>query len=175
MELLYLVPYILEILVTFFIANAVCKSLKNLVKIVRPSDRWWPWPPEKGSLSPTPILWTIFRCSLFPDPVLGGCCENFVEHFQKPFLETLPVFGIELETYSGFKMYQEGIYNDYIRKSLDETPRIMKIFNRYREHLLQPDWLPQSHMQWMWKGEHHHCLWLSGWHCILPVPVWPWR
>jgi lysyl-tRNA synthetase class 1 len=67
-----------------------------------------------------------------------------VEHFEKPFLETLPTFGIELETYSGFKMYHDGVYNDYIRKSLERTPRIREIFNQYREHPLKADWLPYN-------------------------------
>ena len=67
-----------------------------------------------------------------------------MEHFQKPFLKTLPEFGIELETYSGFKMYHDGVYNDSIKKSLERAPRIREIFNQYRKHPLKSDWLPYN-------------------------------
>ncbi len=128
-----------------FIANAVGKSLKKLgedSKTIWIADDHDPLRKVPYPLPPSYEQYLGVPYSQIPCP--GGCCENFVEHFQKPFLETLPVFGIELETYSGFKMYQEGIYNDYIRKSLEETPRIREVFNQYREHPLKPDWLPYN-------------------------------
>ncbi|HTX61588.1 MAG TPA: lysine--tRNA ligase [Methanobacterium sp.] len=128
-----------------FIANAVGKSLKKLgedsktIWIADDHDplRKVPYPLPKYYEQYLGVPYSQIPC---PE----GCCENFVEHFQKPFLETLPIFGIQLETYSGFKMYHEGAYNDYIRKSLDEAPRIRDIFNQYREHPLKPDWLPYN-------------------------------
>ena len=44
-------------------------------------------------------------------PCPENCCENFVEHFQKPFLDILEYFGIELEVFSGAEMYKKGIYD----------------------------------------------------------------
>ena len=128
-----------------FIANAVGKSLK---KLGEDSETIWiaddhdplrkvPYPLPKSYEQYLGVPYSQIPC---PE----GCCDNFVEHFEKPFLETLPSFGIELETYSGFKMYHDGIYNDYIRKSLEETPKIREIFNKYREHPLKPDWLPYN-------------------------------
>lgn len=128
-----------------FIANAVGKSLKKLgensetIWIADDHDplRKVPYPLPKSYEQYLGVPYSQIPC---PE----GCCDNFVEHFEKPFLETLPSFGIELETHSGFKMYHDGIYNDYIRKSLEETPKIREIFNQYREHPLKPDWLPYN-------------------------------
>ncbi|NYB50947.1 MAG: lysine--tRNA ligase [Methanobacteriaceae archaeon] len=128
-----------------FIANAVGNSLKNLgenaetIWIADDHDplRKVPYPLPESYEKYLGVPYSQIPC---PE----GCCENFVEHFQKPFLETLPFFGIELETYSGFKMYQEGVYNDYIKKSLERAPRIREIFNQYREHPLKGDWLPYN-------------------------------
>ncbi len=128
-----------------FIANAVGKSLKKLgenAKTIWIADdhdplRKVPYPLPESYEEYLGVPYSQIPC---PE----GCCENFVEHFQKPFLETLPVFGIELETYSGFKMYHDGIYNDYIKKSLERAPRIREIFNQYREHPLKSDWLPYN-------------------------------
>ena len=128
-----------------FIANAVGKSLKKLgedsktIWIADDHDplRKVPYPLPKSYEQYLGVPYSQIPC---PE----GCCENFVEHFEKPFLKTLPAFGIELETYSGFKMYQEGIYNNYIRDSLKKAPQIREIFNQYREHPLKSDWLPYN-------------------------------
>lgn len=77
-------------------------------------------------------------------PCPEDCCANFVEHFQKPFLDTLDDFGIKMDIYSGAKMYQDGLYNDYIREALANAARIREIFNKFREHPLKEDWLPYN-------------------------------
>ncbi len=128
-----------------FIANAVGKSLKKLgenAKTIWIADdhdplRKVPYPLPESYEEYLGVPYSQIPC---PE----GCCENFVEHFQRPFLKTLPVFGIELETYSGFKMYHDGVYKDYIKKSLERAPRIREIFNQYREHPLKSDWLPYN-------------------------------
>lgn len=80
--------------------------------------------------------------SMIPCP--DGSCANFVEHFEKPFLSVLDKFEIDIETKSGFEMYKEGIYNDYIRIALENKDKIIDIFNKYREHPLAEDWLPYN-------------------------------
>jgi len=128
-----------------FIANAVGKSLKKLgedAKTIWIADDHDPLRKVPYPLPESYEKYLGVPYSQIPCP--EGCCDNFVEHFEKPFLETLPTFGIELETYSGFKMYHDGVYNDYIRKSLERTPRIREIFNQYREHPLKADWLPYN-------------------------------
>lgn len=77
-------------------------------------------------------------------PCPEDCCDSFVEHFQKPFLDTMDDFGIELEIYSGAKMYNEGLYVDYIRTSLEKASEIREIFDKYRENPLADDWLPYN-------------------------------
>ncbi|HMK54752.1 MAG TPA: lysine--tRNA ligase [Methanobacteriaceae archaeon] len=128
-----------------FIANAVGKSLKKLgekSKTIWIADDHDPLRKVPYPLPESYEKYLGLPYSQIPCP--EGCCGNFVEHFQKPFLATLPAFGIDLETYSGFKMYQDGAYNDYIKKSLERAPKIREIFNQYREHPLAEDWLPYN-------------------------------
>ena len=128
-----------------FIANAVGKSLQKLgeksrtIWIADDHDplRKVPYPLPESYEKYLGIPYSQIPCP-------KECCESFVEHFQKPFLDTLPVFGIELDTYSGAKMYQEGVYNDYIKKSLERAPKIREIFNHHREKPLKDDWLPYN-------------------------------
>jgi lysyl-tRNA synthetase, class I len=128
-----------------FIANAVGNSLKKLAEDAKTIWIADDHDPLRKVPYPLPESYEEFLGLPYSQiPCPEGCCENFVEHFQKPFLETLPVFGIELETYSGFKMYHDGVYNDYIKKSLERAPRIREIFNQYREHPLKSDWLPYN-------------------------------
>jgi len=128
-----------------FIANAVTLALK---KIDTPSKTIWiaddhdplrkvPYPLPAGYDKYLGIPYSKIPC---PE----GCCENFVEHFQKPFLETLVDFGIELEIYSGAKMYEEGTYNEYIGIALKNAAKIREIFNKFREKPLKKDWLPYN-------------------------------
>lgn len=80
--------------------------------------------------------------SVIPCP--EGCCANFVEHFEKPFLKALEDFGIDLTVVSGYEAYTSGKYNEYIRIALDRASEIREIFNQYRENPLAEDWLPYN-------------------------------
>ena len=80
--------------------------------------------------------------SVIPCP--DGCCANFGEHFEKPLLSVMDDYGIEMETKSGFEMYKNGDYNDYIRTSLEKVEEIKEIFNQYRREPLADDWLPYN-------------------------------
>ncbi len=128
-----------------FIANAVSKALVNKAissKIIWIADdhdplRKVPYPLPKSYEKYLGVPYSQIPC---PE----GCCDSFVEHFQKPFLDTLVDFGIELETYSGAEMYKNGLYDDYIRLSLEKAPKIREIFNRYRRNPLKEDWLPYN-------------------------------
>ena len=128
-----------------FIANAVAKTIKGRevpAKTIWIADdhdplRKVPYPLPKSYEKYLGIPYSKIPC---PEK----CCENFVEHFQKPFLDTLDYFGIELKVYSGAEMYKNGLYSDYIRLALINASRIRNIFNQFREHPLKEDWLPYN-------------------------------
>lgn len=128
-----------------FIANAVAKALH---KIDTPAKTIWiadDHDPLRKVPHPLPESYEKYLgipYSKIPCP--EDCCQNFVEHFEKPFLSTLDEFGIDLEVNSGVEMYEKGLYDDYIRISLEEAPRIREIFNKFREHPLKDDWLPYN-------------------------------
>lgn len=128
-----------------FIANAVTKALKSQgapAEVIWIADDYDPLRKVPYPLPPEYEKYLGIPYAHIPCP--EGCCENFVEHFKKPFIDTLDHFGISLKEYSGEKMYKEGIYNDYIRTALENAPRIREIFNQYREHPLADDWLPYN-------------------------------
>lgn len=128
-----------------FIANAVAKALHNLetpAKTIWIADDHDPLRKVPYPLPESYEKYLGIPYSKIPCP--EGCCSNFVEHFEKPFLNTLSDFGIELEVYSGAKMYEDDVYNDYIRISLKKAPQIREIFNQFREHPLKEDWLPYN-------------------------------
>ena len=77
-------------------------------------------------------------------PCPDDCCDNFIEHFKKPLLSVMEDYGIEMETKSGFEMYKNGDYLDYIRTSLEKVDEIKEIFNEYRKEKLADDWLPYN-------------------------------
>ncbi|GAB4306954.1 MAG: lysine--tRNA ligase [Methanobacteriaceae archaeon] len=128
-----------------FIANAVTKALK---KMDQTSETLWiadDHDPLRKVPYPLPATYEKYLGMPYSQiPCPEDCCENFVEHFEKPFLNTLDDFGIELKIYSGAKMYQDGVYNDYIRTALDNADKIREIFNKYRENPLKEDWLPYN-------------------------------
>ena len=128
-----------------FIANAVGKSLKKLgenSKTIWIADDHDPLRKVPYPLPESYEKYLGIPYSKIPCP--ENCCSNFVEHFQKPFLDTLDDFGIKLDTHSGAKMYKEGLYDDYIRIALENASKIREIFNQFREHPLKEDWLPYN-------------------------------
>lgn len=128
-----------------FIANAVTKALKNqgaAAEVIWIADDYDPLRKVPFPLPASYEKYLGFPYSIIPCP--EDCCTNFVEHFQKPFLDTLDDFGISLKAYSGEKMYKEGVYDDYVRLSLEKASEIREIFNQYRENPLPDDWLPYN-------------------------------
>jgi lysyl-tRNA synthetase, class I len=128
-----------------FIANAVTKALNKLndkSKTIWIADDHDPLRKVPYPLPESYEKYLGIPYSQIPCP--EGCCSNFVEHFEKPLLNILERFGIELEVYSGAEMYKKGTYNDYIRIALEKAPEIIKIFNKFREHPLKDNWLPYN-------------------------------
>lgn len=128
-----------------FIANAVTKALKNTGA---PAEVIWiadDYDPLRKVPYPLPASYEKYLGIPYAHiPCPENCCTNFVEHFEKPFLDTLTDFGISLKAYSGEKMYKKGVYNDSIRISLEKAPEIRDIFNQYRETPLADNWLPYN-------------------------------
>lgn len=128
-----------------FIANAVGKALKKLgtdcetIWIADDHDplRKVPFPLPESYDKYLGMPYSTIPC---PD----GCCDNFVEHFEKPLLNVLDDFGIEITCESGFEMYKKGVYNDYIRIALEKHEKIKEIFDQYRRVPLADDWLPYN-------------------------------
>ncbi len=129
-----------------FIANAVSKELRKLGK---DATTYWiadDYDPLRKVPYPLPKDYSKYLGQPYYNiPCPDGCCDNFVEHFQTPFTDTLSSFDIQnLEIKSGAKMYKNGEYTEATRIALENTERIKEIFNDYREHPLSDDWLPYN-------------------------------
>lgn len=128
-----------------FIANAITKALKKQSASSRTIWIADDYDPLRKVPYPLPADYEKYLGVPYSNiPCPEGCCANFVEHFEKPFLNTLDDFGIDLEIYSGERMYREGIYTDYIRKALENASKIREIFNKFREKPLVENWLPYN-------------------------------
>lgn len=128
-----------------FIANAVGNALRKLgasAKTIWIADDHDPLRKVPYPLPESYEKYLGMPYSKIPCP--EGCCSNFVEHFEKPFLEAMKEFKIDMEVKSGEQMYKDGVYDDYIRTSLEKAPEIREIFNKFREHPLGDDWLPYN-------------------------------
>ena len=128
-----------------FIANAVGKQLRKLgyeaetVWIADDHD------PLRKVPYPLPASYEKYLGMPYSNiPCPDGCCSNFVEHFEKPLLNVLDDYGIQIRQESGFQMYKNGLYNDSIRIALDNVDRIKTILNEYRRNPLGDDWLPYN-------------------------------
>lgn len=129
-----------------FIANAVSKELRKLganSKTVWIADDY---DPLRKVPYPLPESYEKYLgIPYYEIPCPEGCCDNFVEHFQKPFTTALEDFDIEeLKIESGAQMYKSGEYIEATRIALENASRIREIFNEYREHPLKDDWLPYN-------------------------------
>ncbi len=129
-----------------FIANAVSKELR---KLGENSKTLWiadDYDPLRKVPFPLPEEYSKYLGQPYYEiPCPEGCCENFVEHFEKPFINALDEFDIEnLEIKSGAEMYKNGKYTEATRIALENAQRIREIFNQYREHPLKEDWLPYN-------------------------------
>jgi lysyl-tRNA synthetase class 1 len=128
-----------------FIANAVAKTINAsdvTAKTIWIADDHDPLRKVPYPLPASYEKYLGIPYSRIPCP--EKCCENFVEHFQKPFLDILDCFGIELKVYSGAEMYKKGLYTEYIKIALNNAPKIRMIFNKFREHPLKENWLPYN-------------------------------
>ena len=129
-----------------FIANAISKELR---KLGANSKTLWiadDYDPLRKVPYPLPESYEKYLGQPYYEiPCPEGCCDNFVEHFQKPFTSTLDQFDIEeLEIKSGAQMYKSGAYIEATKIALENADRIREIFNQYREHPLKEDWLPYN-------------------------------
>ena len=128
-----------------FIANAIGKKLKELGN---DAETLWiadDHDPLRKVPYPLPENYDKYLGMPYSNiPCPDGCCDNFVEHFEKPFLNTLPEFGIDITLKSGFELYKNGDYNDYIKTALEKSDEISAIMNQYRRTPLAEDWLPYN-------------------------------
>ncbi|MDI6822497.1 MAG: lysine--tRNA ligase [Actinomycetota bacterium] len=75
-----------------------------------------------------------------PDP--EGCCENYAEHYLKPFLEALCTLGIRLTVYRAHELYAKGIYSRVIEEALINRSKIASIIEEKTGRDLPFDWMP---------------------------------
>jgi lysyl-tRNA synthetase class 1 len=99
-----------------------------------PLRRRYPFLPEKYSEFVGMPLCKI------PDP--SGCHESYSEHFLQPFLESLEILGIPVQTRRASEMYREGLYEEAIKISLKNNEKIARIIREVTGRELEEDWYP---------------------------------
>ncbi len=76
-------------------------------------------------------------------PCPEGCCESYVKHFTRLFIESLHKhFGTEPELISTTDAYKNGKFYPYVKLSLEKIDIIKKILNKHRTNPLPKVWSP---------------------------------
>lgn len=79
---------------------------------------------------------------IFEVPCPCGNCENYAEHFLKPFLKALSLLGINPEVYRADEMYKTGKYTEAIKTALTKRDAIAKILEEVSGKTVSEDWNP---------------------------------
>ncbi len=79
---------------------------------------------------------------LIPDP--QGCCENYAQHFLKPFFESLSELNINLKVLYASEMYKKGLYASQIKEALSNIDGIKKIIEEVSGRSVEKDWIPYN-------------------------------
>ncbi|HVZ67190.1 MAG TPA: lysine--tRNA ligase [Patescibacteria group bacterium] len=78
---------------------------------------------------------------MVPSPEKGF--DSFADYFAKDFQRVLRELGVEAEFLSSFDMYREGKFNDSIRLALDNSEKILDIYQRVSgSKKREAGWLP---------------------------------
>lgn len=78
----------------------------------------------------------------FKLPCPEGCCGSFVEHFTRPFLDSLARIDVRPEPISVAKKYSEGKYDKAIKLALEKASEIKEILKQTSGAERETDWLP---------------------------------
>ncbi|MCK4265903.1 MAG: lysine--tRNA ligase, partial [Thermoplasmata archaeon] len=78
----------------------------------------------------------------FKLPCPDGCCSGFVEHFTRPFLESLERIDVRPEAISVAGMYADGKYDKVVKVALERASEIRQILEEISGSERAPDWLP---------------------------------
>ncbi|UGV40490.1 lysine--tRNA ligase [Methanococcoides orientis] len=75
-------------------------------------------------------------------PCPCGECDNYAEHFLKPFLEGLEKLGIYPEVYRADQLYKSGRFVEAIKTALIKRDDIAKILKEVSGKDVLPEWSP---------------------------------
>ncbi len=99
-----------------------------------------PWPLNKDALAEYYTHYLGFPYINIPSP--DPSHKNFVDYFQRPFVDSLPAFGINVKIHSGAEVYRSGKMAGLTRTALERAGEIRKILNKFRKEPLPEEWLP---------------------------------
>ncbi|WP_300609417.1 lysine--tRNA ligase [Methanohalophilus sp.] len=75
-------------------------------------------------------------------PCPCGECENYADHFLKPFLEGLEKLGIHPTVYKADELYKSGKFTEAIKTALLKRNEIAKILLKVSGKEVDPEWSP---------------------------------
>lgn len=79
---------------------------------------------------------------LYRIPCPEDCCENYAEHFLKPFLVACEELGVNLEAKKAHELYGDGLFTDVISEALESRDKIAEIIAGQTGRSLPPEWMP---------------------------------
>ncbi len=99
-----------------------------------------PWPLNEGKLGERYKQYLGVPYADIPSP--DSEHKDFVDYYSRPFVQSLPDFGVKVKIYSGAQIYRSGRMAPFIKTALENVETIQTILNKYREKPLPEAWLP---------------------------------
>ncbi|MCS4540979.1 MAG: lysine--tRNA ligase [Euryarchaeota archaeon] len=124
-------------------ADAILRALKDkrahakllyIADDYDPLRRKYPFLPEKFS--------QYIGKPLVEIPCPENCCQNYAQHFLKPFFESLDRLGIHPEIHLSSEAYRSGKYTKLIKLALTHKDEIKKILEEKTGRKMPEDWAP---------------------------------
>jgi len=76
---------------------------------------------------------------LVEDPF--GCHDSYADHFTELMMEDLRAIGVDLELVYVSKLYEEGAYDSFIRRTLERTASVRAVLSRFQSRI-SGNWVP---------------------------------
>jgi lysyl-tRNA synthetase class 1 len=128
-----------ELITTDLVVRALGHAGKN-VRFIYSWDNYDRFRKVPGNVAKEWDKFVGMPYSDIPDPF--KCHENYAEHFEQEFENSIKGLGFNLEFIRQAERYKKCVYAEDIKKAMDDRKKIIEILDKYRKEPLEKEWNP---------------------------------